>query len=550
MSSRSQAKNISCELWSASDDSEVVNYYFRFSFRTPSGESKTYFLPRAAGDNIPQIRKNLLNLGAVSMPTQAGLSKLLDAADRAGRKGCLVHRPGWHGDAFLSFEGEGEINVGKEKLSCQHHPLGPDAYLGHQSGLLRSWQQHVATPALSSAIISYAIMCAFAAPLARHAGLTEGAIFCITGPSSTGKTTALKVAASVSGDPEKIGGFSLTRAGAEEFSYAHSDHLLLIDDTERNAGDITRLVNLATDVLTDGKGKARSKPVHDTLPAPNWFTFGLMASPHSLASVTQKQRTTEQQVRLIEIPVPDGDNGIFDSLESGETGTTISKALLTAIRKHHGSALIEWQDHLSGLSAEVEGGIKKLVESYMQKKGLSLSGADRRVLAKLLLPVWAAKKARDLRILPWTLEDISSVADDIILPALETLRAGSRDPTSAWQNLADAIADRNGFFDARNSKPLPRVLRTKPGRQYDIGVIANTDHGQEVGLSSAVVKHMQDQGDTALADAITEAPEQRRLPLKGGKTARPRLYWLSVRSFTKQVRDNAGEGYDDWAIDD
>lgn len=550
MSSRSQPQNLSCELWSAGDDGEVVNYYFGFRFRTLSRKSKTQFVPRAARDDILQLRKSLLNLGAVSLPNKVEFSKLLDAVDRAGPKGHLVHRPGWHGDAFISFKGEGEIKVGKEWLNCQHHPLGQDAYLGYHSSSLETWQERVATPALSSAIISYAIMCAFAAPLARHAGLAEGVIFCITSPSSTGKTTVLKVAASVSGDPEKIGDFNLTRAGAEEFAYAHSDHLLLIDGSERNAGDVTKLVKLMTHVLTGEKGETRSKPVYDTRPPCNWFTFGLMTSPNSLATITQKQRTTDQQLRLIDIPVLEGDDGIFDSLESGETGTTISKALLTAIRKHHGSALIEWQDHLSGLSAEVEGGIKKLVESYMQKKGLSLSGADRRVLAKLLLPVWAAKKACDLRILPWTLEDISSVADDIILPALETLRAGSRDPTSAWQNLADAIADRNGFFDARNSKPLPRALRTKPGRQYDIGVIANTDHGQEVGLSSAVVKHMQDQGDTALADAITEAPEQRRLPLKGGKTARPRLYWLSAKSFIKLVRDHAGEGYDDWAIDD
>ena len=66
-------------------------------------------------------------------------------------------------------------------------------------GSLGDWRQCVSVPAQSHALAALAISAAFVGPLLHLAGLESGGLH-LFGNSSTGKTTLLKLAASVWGD--------------------------------------------------------------------------------------------------------------------------------------------------------------------------------------------------------------------------------------------------------------------------------------------------------------------------------------------------------------
>ena len=74
-----------------------------------------------------------------------------------------------------------------------------------------------------------AVSCAFAALLLHPAGAESGGLHFV-GESSTGKTTALKVAASVFGAPDYLQRWRATTNGIESLAALRSDTLLVLDE--------------------------------------------------------------------------------------------------------------------------------------------------------------------------------------------------------------------------------------------------------------------------------------------------------------------------------
>ena len=74
-----------------------------------------------------------------------------------------------------------------------------------------------------------AVSCAFAALLLHPAGAESGGLHFV-GESSTGKTTALKVAASVFGAPDYLQRWRATTNGLESLARLRSDTLLVLDE--------------------------------------------------------------------------------------------------------------------------------------------------------------------------------------------------------------------------------------------------------------------------------------------------------------------------------
>lgn len=73
--------------------------------------------------------------------------------------------------------------------------------------------------------LGFALSCSFAGPLLKLAGL-EGGCFAFEGGSSSGKTTALKVAASVWGGEAHVRAWRTTDNGLEGLAALHNDNVL------------------------------------------------------------------------------------------------------------------------------------------------------------------------------------------------------------------------------------------------------------------------------------------------------------------------------------
>ena len=104
-----------------------------------------------------------------------------------------------------------------------------------ERGTLDEWRDTVGKYCIGNNKLLFAVSLAFAAPLLNPLNVENGG-FHIFGPSSCGKSTALRVAASVYGGPDYITTWRATDNGLEGTAAAHNDTLLIMDEYKTLAG--------------------------------------------------------------------------------------------------------------------------------------------------------------------------------------------------------------------------------------------------------------------------------------------------------------------------
>ena len=175
-----------------------------------------------------ELRRELASFGLAISPIRVArdlLASYLQVFPVEERARC-VDRLGWHGKVFVTAtESIGEQS---ELVVFQNtHALTP-AFL--QVGSVADWRNTISRLASGNSRLIFALSCAFAPALAFIIGEDSGG-FHFRGASSCGKTTALKLAASVWGDP--AGYTRLWRAtanGLEGLAAMHNDGLLILDE--------------------------------------------------------------------------------------------------------------------------------------------------------------------------------------------------------------------------------------------------------------------------------------------------------------------------------
>jgi putative DNA primase/helicase len=129
--------------------------------------------------------------------------------------------------------------------------------------------------------------------------------FHFRGASSSGKTTALKVASSVWGDPDRyIRLWRSTANGLERLAALHNDGLLVLDELSqidpKEAGEAAYL-------FVNGQGKNRASKQGTIKPSSLWLLILLSAGEESLTTLMTRagQRTNAgQEIRAGKLRKP------------------------------------------------------------------------------------------------------------------------------------------------------------------------------------------------------------------------------------------------------
>ena len=123
-----------------------------------------------------------------------------------------------------------------------------------QRGTPEQWRDRVGALCAGNSRLAFSVACAFAGALLRPAGMESGG-FHFRGDSSSGKTTALKVAASVNGGASYLQRWRATENALEATAAQHSDCLLILDELAqidpKTAGECAYM-------LANEQGKARA----------------------------------------------------------------------------------------------------------------------------------------------------------------------------------------------------------------------------------------------------------------------------------------------------
>lgn len=260
------------------------------------------------------------------------------------RRITCVERTGWHGRAYVLPQG----SMGPDADGVILQTAGYAANDFTERGTLAEWQQGVAGLAVGNSRLCFALSLAFAAPLLSLVGM-EGGGFHLKGESTDGKTTIMKAAASVYGNPDRYSQtWRATGNAIEGIASRRNDALLCLDELGeldgREAGQVAYM-------LANGQGKGRSKQDGELRERKAWRLLFLSTGELSLEdhAASAGQRTQAgMEVRTIQIPSDTGKHGAFEWLHGMDSGRTFADTLKANADRQHGSAFRTYVEALAG----------------------------------------------------------------------------------------------------------------------------------------------------------------------------------------------------------
>jgi putative DNA primase/helicase len=371
-------------------------------FHDRDGKEHRWAMPmRMLAGSGEELRGELLRQGLeiTSHPKRRGyVSDFIQWANPEARARCVL-RTGWHGSTFvlpsetfgssaepILFQGNSTDNV---SLGC--------------AGTLDGWRDEVCAPCAGNSRLVLALSAAFAGPCL---GLldAEGGGLHFRGGSSTGKSTALALAASVFGEREYMRTWRATDNALEGVAATHSDLLLVLDEIgqldPKHAGSAAYL-------LANGQGKSRSNrdgsaraPVKFRL---LFISAGEVGLSDLVTSAGAKARAG-QEIRVLDVPAEPfgGEYGIFDSVPVGCTPGEFADRLKHAASMHHGHPLRAWLGYLTSDTAAVRDAMRKFRDDMTDSlAGAGAVGQVRRAAAKFALIASAGEVATLKKLTGW-----------------------------------------------------------------------------------------------------------------------------------------------------
>ncbi|MEQ1804502.1 MAG: DUF927 domain-containing protein, partial [Burkholderiaceae bacterium] len=389
-------------------DADGGGYGYLLEFTDPRGKAQRWAMPARmlAGDGS-EYRATLLNNGlriAPGIKPRGLLTTYLQTRNPAEMAQC-TDRIGWHGRAFVlpretlqreALEGEDA----PERIVFQTDGTAESSF--RTRGTLEQWRERVAAPCVGNSRLVFTVCCGLAGPMLRPAGMESGG-FHLRGDSSGGKTTALRLAASVWGDAKYLQTWRATDNALEAIAAQHCDGLLILDELAqvdpKTAGECAYM-------LANGQSKARSNRNNQPRPRLNWRLLFLSAGEVGLAqhmSDGGKRARAGQELRMAEIPADAGTGcGIFEALHGHEGGAVFANALNKAAEACHGTVGRGWLDwavaNVDTLRDRIRPAVEHLAGQWVSD---AASGQVHRVGRRFALVAVAGELATEAGLTGW-----------------------------------------------------------------------------------------------------------------------------------------------------
>ncbi len=379
-------------------------------FDDPDGTHHAWAMPMEmlAGDGA-EYRRELSRMGLlIAQATKARnlLSQYIQTADVVMRARC-VERTGWHNQVFVMPERT--IGQADERILYQSANATPSTFKA--KGKLSDWQRMAALCAGNSRLV-FAVSAAFAGPLLDITGMESGG-FHYRGDSSTGKTTALRVASSVWGGAEFLQRWRATDNGLEALSAQHSDCLLVLDEISqvdpKSAGEVAYM-------LANGSGKVRSGRTGAMRDTASWRLLFISSGEAGLAehmALAGKKPKAGQEIRLLDIPADAGAGlGLFENLHGSSGGAAFSKLMNDLAVKHYGSPALGYLDQLVNNYDDVPRVVKEEQALFISAHlGDDAGGQAHRAALRFALVSAAGELATQWGITGWQAGEASKAAE-------------------------------------------------------------------------------------------------------------------------------------------
>ena len=284
------------------------------------------------------------------------------------------------------------------------------------SGTLAEWNKNVGKLCVGNSKLTLVISFALALPLAHLLEIKLPGLH-VVGSSSTGKTTLLRVAASVYGDQNYIQQWRATSNGLELLAMSRNNTPLMLDEISQavpcTIGDTVYMIER-------GKGKIRMSKDIVSKPTLTFETSILSTGEESLSNImeTAGQRTKAgQQIRLIEIDVEAGGQtgGAFEQIHGIKDASEFANKLANASSEFYGTPIRAWLKILVDLYSDKQQlqeikGKHKQYTSMLLKDHSEAEGQVRRVASTFAAIALAGEIAIEHGIIYNTIDDAYNAA--------------------------------------------------------------------------------------------------------------------------------------------
>lgn len=337
---------------------------YLLEFADADGNLKRWAMPASllAGDGTG-YRSMLLGMGlqiGAGMTAKNQLTVYIQTQNPELRVRC-TDRIGWHDDVYVLPD----RTIGESDELVMFQAPGGVVSQFKQRGTLDEWRDNVAAHCRGNSRMLFCVSAAFAAPLMQLARIPSGG-FHIWGDSSSGKSSAFKVAGSVFGGKDYARNWRMTDNALETVAAQHSDALLLLDEI---AQVDPKVVGDTVYMLANESGKGRATQTATARKVATWRVLFLSDGEVSLANhMEQAGKGTKagHDVRMAHIVADAGAGlGVYDTLNGFESGAALSDHFVKMSHQYYGTAgmaLIEYAVRDAAvLSEELPDGIAEMV---------------------------------------------------------------------------------------------------------------------------------------------------------------------------------------------
>lgn len=379
-------------------DHESSGWSLELRLHKPDGEQQTIVVRRATLTNFNAFREIFSDLGVIVYNWAEFHDYLAHAEPRETHE--LVRNVGWNGKNYV--RDDRVFGQGAEAVALD--PEAPACKAFGQAGTLDAWNEQIGKYCEGNSRLMLAACVALAAPLLHLLGMESGGVH-LVGQSSVGKTTAMKVAASIWGKSKDfISSWRSTSNGLEAVAASLNDSVLLLDEmgqaSPHDAGE-------AIYMLGNGQGKTRMARNAMSRKPYKWrivfMSTGEIPLQQHVESVGGTVRAG-MDVRLLNIPADAGCNfGLFESLGGLDNSRALANHLNAAADEVFGVVGNAWLECLTGRAAgDVCDGLNQRLRDVEDAFGADGDGQVLRAAQRFAVLALAGELAVEARIVCWS----------------------------------------------------------------------------------------------------------------------------------------------------
>lgn len=408
------------EVIAITKDDKGENFGRLLKIRDIDNQEHTFAMPmRMLAGDATLLREILYSKGlhiSSNSTARRQLTQYLQETIPSKRILC-VDKTGWFQDVFiLPTETIGSTDA--EYVFQTESLLSP---IFEEKGTLEEWKEAVSLPCIDNSRLIFSVSCAFAAPLTKLLHF-EGGGFHFYGPSSRGKTTLLRVAASVYGAERFFLTWRATANALESSALQHNDCLMVLDELAQIAPEDAFECSY---MLANGEGKSRCTKFGDAKPSKQWCTLFLSTGEITLyqhIKEGKRQVRAGQEVRIINIPA-EAQYGVFDNVSTYKhcsSGPELSDHFKEACKSHYGVA---GKAFLKKLVVDKEQSIKEaraIISKFIEKFSKKNQSQNHRIVKRFALVLAGGILASRYGITGWDEEEVTWAIETCLIAHLET----------------------------------------------------------------------------------------------------------------------------------